>query len=338
MSYILITGGLGYIGSHICLELLHPYSGQQNYNIIIIDNLSHSSIDVLDKLRSSWNEQTKLIFYQNNYGDLTILNEIFSQYLIYAVIHLAAYKSTKLSCLDPLSYYDNNVSNTINLLMVMNEYNCKKIIYSSSATVYGDAIFPVSEDQKVGLNITNPYGQSKYFIEKILEDCYHSNNEWSIIILRYFNPIGAHPSGLLGDNLNDIPENLFPYILKVIRGDLDILNIFGNDYNTLDGTCIRDYIHICDLSEAHVLSIKKFIECGVHIYNLGYGQGISVLELVQTFQSICGINIPYKFVDRRQGDLPVVYADITKATMELGWYPKRTIEEMCLDGYRYLNI
>jgi UDP-glucose 4-epimerase len=333
MSYILVTGGLGFIGSHTIVELL-----QENYNIIIIDNLINSSVDVLQKIKDITNK-TDILFFNIDIRDSLKLENLFTAYKIELVIHFAALKAVSESIKNPLQYFDCNIGGTINLLNVMKKNDCKRIIFSSSATVYGDNIYPVDEESFIGVGITNPYGRTKYMIEQILQDLYISNNDWSIIILRYFNPIGAHPSGLLGENPNDIPNNLFPYLLKVSAGKLPLLNIFGNDYNTPDGTCIRDFIHVVDLARGHIKATEKILNfnksTGINIYNLGTGKGTSVKELIDTFEKVNNIKLAYKFVKRRDGDLPCVYTKTDKSLKELGWSCIYNIEDMCRHGYNF---
>ncbi len=326
---ILVTGGLGYIGSHTCVELLN-----NNYNVIVIDNLSNSKESVKDNIEAITGK--KIIFYNVSVCDMEKIRDIFRKSKIDAVIHFAGYKAVGESVMKPLLYYQNNIDSTLVLCQVMNEFNCKKLIFSSSATVYGNNTnVPFREDYKVG-GTTNPYGTSKLFIEHILNDLYISDNEWGITILRYFNPIGAHKSGLIGENPNGIPNNLMPYISKVAVGELKELSIFGNDYDTVDGTGVRDYIHVVDLANGHVKALSKLLDNkGVSIYNLGTGKGYSVLEIVNAFIKENKINIPYKIVSRRSGDVAVSYADSTKAKKELGWMPIYGIEDMVRDSYNF---
>jgi len=333
MSYILVTGGLGFIGSHTIVELL-----KENYKIIIIDNLVNSSLDVLQKIQDITNKRD-ILFFNIDIRDFLKLENLFTEYKIGLVIHFAALKAVSESIKNPIKYYDYNISGTINLLNIMNKNDCKKIIFSSSATVYGDNIYPVDEESMVGVGITNPYGRTKYMIEQILQDLYISNNDWSITILRYFNPIGAHPSGLLGENPNDIPNNLFPYLLKVSTGKLPALNIFGKDYDTKDGTCIRDFIHVVDLARGHVKATEKIfnLDRKINIYNLGSGKGTSVKELIDTFEKVNDIKLVYNFVERREGDLPCVYTKTDKSLKELGWSCIYNIEDMCKHGYNYIK-
>ena len=333
MSYILVTGGLGFIGSHTVVELL-----LNNYNIIIIDNLVNSSKDVLKKIQNITNYKN-LLFFNIDIRDTLRLENLFVEYKISLVIHFAALKSVSESINNPLQYYDCNVNGTINLLNVMKKYDCIKIIFSSSATVYGNNIYPVNEESSIGNGITNPYGKTKHIIEQILQDLYISNNDWSITILRYFNPIGAHPSGLLGENPNDTPNNLFPYLLKVSVGKILSLNIYGNDYDTPDGTCIRDFIHVVDLARGHVKALEQIFnlqkDTKINIYNLGTGKGTSVKELIDTFEKVNDIKLTYKYTTRRDGDLSCVYTDIKKSSTELGWNCIYNIEDMCKHGYNF---
>jgi UDP-glucose 4-epimerase len=335
MSYILITGGLGFIGSHTIIELL-----QENYKIIIIDNLVNSSLDVLQKIQNISNRR-EILFFNIDIRDCLKLENLFTEYKIGLVIHFAALKAVSESIKNPLQYYDYNISGTINLLNIMKRNDCKKIIFSSSATVYGENKYPVDEESSIGVGITNPYGRTKYMIEQILQDLYISNNDWSITILRYFNPIGAHPSGLLGENPNDIPNNLFPYLLKVSIDKLPSLNIYGNDYDTPDGTCIRDFIHVVDLARGHVSATKQILNVEkdgkINIYNLGTGKGTSVKELIDTFEKVNNVKLTYNFVKRRDGDLPCVYTKTIKSLTELDWTCIYNVEDMCKHGFNFIK-
>lgn len=326
---ILVTGGLGYIGSHTCVELLN-----NNYNVIVIDNLSNSKIEVKDRIEKITNKEIK--FYENDVCDKIALQKIFEENNIDAVIHFAGFKAVGESVSKPLEYYQNNIDSTIILCQTMQEFNCKKIIFSSSATVYGDSkIMPLKEEFPIG-GTTNPYGTSKLFIEHILEDLYISDNNWAITILRYFNPIGAHKSALIGENPNGIPNNLMPFITKVAVGELKELSIFGDDYDTPDGTGVRDYIHVVDLANGHVKALNKLLDnTGINIYNLGTGKGYSVLEIVNAFKKENNIDVPYKITDRRPGDIAKCYADSTKAQKELDWHPEYNIEDMVKDSYNF---
>ena len=325
---ILVTGGTGYIGSHTCCELLDA-----GYEIVVIDNFSNSKPDVIDRIKEITGKDFK--FYEGDVCDKTLLNKIFSENEIGAVIHFAGYKAVGESVEKPLMYYRNNIDSTLTLLEVMEEFNVRNIVFSSSATVYGNpASLPIYED--FPLSTTNPYGTTKLFIEHILSDLYVSNNEWNIVILRYFNPIGAHKSGLIGEDPNGIPNNLMPYIVKVATGELPCLSVFGSDYNTVDGTGVRDYIHVVDLARGHVLALKNR-ESGLRFYNLGTGHGTSVLELVNTFEKVNGITINKKIVDRRPGDIDACYASTDKAYKELGFKAEYNIEDMCRDSYNFVK-
>ena len=327
---ILVTGGTGYIGSHTCVELLNA-----GYEVVIIDNLYNSKLEVVDKIEQLTNK--KFAFYENDVCDEEAVRRIFTDHHIDAVIHFAGYKAVGESVAKPLMYYQNNLDSTIVLCKVMNEFNCKRIVFSSSATVYGDpASLPIKED--FPLSTTNPYGTTKLFIERILTDLQYADKEWSVGLLRYFNPIGAHESGLLGESPNDIPNNLMPYIVKVANKELSHLNVFGDDYNTPDGTGVRDYIHVVDLALGHIKAVEKIAQgSGVKIYNLGTGNGFSVLDLVKTFACVNNIEVPYKITDRRPGDIAACYADPTKAREELGWEAHKGIEEMCRDSWNFVQ-
>ena len=325
---ILVTGGLGFIGSHTVVELL-----DNNYDVVIIDNLSNSKIEVLDKLKKITGKDIK--FYQNDVCDKEALRKIFKENNIDGVIHFAGFKAVGESVAKPLIYYRNNIDSTLTLLEVMTEYSCYNIIFSSSATVYGNPkSLPIYED--FPLSTTNPYGTTKLFIEYILNDLYVSDNNWNITILRYFNPIGAHKSGLIGEDPNGIPNNLMPYIVKVATGELPILSIFGDDYNTSDGTGVRDYIHVVDLARGHVLALNNK-EKGVKVYNLGTGKGTSVLELVTAFEKANNITINKKIAPRRPGDIDSCYASCDKAFKELGFKAEKTVDEMCKDSYNFVK-
>lgn len=326
---ILVTGGTGYIGSHTCVELLN-----NGYEIVVIDNFSNSKKDVVEKIK----EITKkdFTFYEGDVCDPDLLDKVFTENKIDAVIHFAGYKAVGESVSKPLKYYHNNLESTISLLEAMTKYNCKKIAFSSSATVYGKPkTLPIKED--FPLSTTNPYGTTKLMIEEILRDVYKSDNTWSIAILRYFNPIGAHESGLIGENPNDIPNNLMPYIVKVATKELEVLSVFGNDYDTHDGTGVRDYIHVVDLAKGHIKAIEKVMkDQGLDSYNLGTGIGYSVLDLVNTFEKVNNVKVNYKIVGRRPGDIDACYADPTYAYEQLGWKAEKGIDEMCRDTYNYV--
>lgn len=327
---ILVTGGTGFIGSHTCVELL-----DSGYDVVIIDNLSNSKREVADYIEKITNKS--VTFYEGDVCDKEILRKIFKENKIDAVIHFAGYKAVGESVLKPLMYYRNNILSTLSLLEVMNEFNVKKIAFSSSATVYGKPkALPIKED--FPLSTTNPYGTTKLIIEGILKDLYNSDNEWSIAILRYFNPIGAHKSGLIGENPNGIPNNLMPYIIKVATGELDCLGIFGNDYDTHDGTGVRDYIHVTDLAKGHVKAIEKILnDKGCDCYNLGTGNGYSVLDLVNTFMKVNNVRVKYEIKKRRPGDIDSCYADPSYAYEKLGWRAEKDINEMCLDAYNFVK-
>ena len=325
---ILVTGGLGYIGSHTCVELLDA-----GYDIVVVDNLYNADISVKDRIEKITGKTFK--FYENDVCDEAALEKIFSENKIDAVIHFAAYKAVGESVQLPLKYYENNLTSTIKLCKVMKRHNVKAFVFSSSATVYGSPkTLPIRED--FPLSTTNPYGSTKLYNEGILKDVSISDKDFSVIILRYFNPIGAHSSGLIGEDPKGIPNNLMPYIVKVAAGELECLNVFGNDYNTHDGTGVRDYIHVVDLAKGHLKAIEKAMEePGVKYYNLGTGTGYSVLDLVTTYEKVNNVKVPYKIVGRRAGDIDACYADPTKAYKELGWKAELGIEEMCRDSYLY---
>lgn len=325
---ILVTGGCGYIGSHTCVELL-----SNGYDVVIIDNLSNSKIDSLYSIEKITGKKVK--FYLKDCCNLEVLENIFEENKIDAVIHFAGFKAVGESVDNPIKYYENNLVSTINLIKAMTKYNCKKLVFSSSATVYGKPkSLPIKED--FPLSASNPYGETKLMIERILGDLYKSDNEFSIAILRYFNPIGAHPSGLIGENPLDIPNNLMPYIVKVALGEIDHLNVFGNDYDTVDGTGVRDYIHVVDLAKGHLNAINLVLkEPGIDYFNLGTGQGYSVLELLNTFKNVTGVDVKYCFTERRKGDIDSVYADVSYAKEKLNWQASYGIEEMCKSAYEY---
>lgn len=329
---ILVTGGCGYIGSHTCVELLN-----HNYDVVVLDNLSNSKISVLEKIKSITRRDVK--FYEGDMIDADILNKIFEENEIDAVIDFAAFKAVGESVAKPIEYYKNNVATVLELIGAMKRYNCKKLVFSSSATVYGTPeVVPITEDSKTG-GTTNPYGTSKLFVEQILKDLYNSDNEWDIAILRYFNPIGAHESGLIGEQPNGIPANLMPYVAKVAKGELECLSVFGNDYPTPDGTGVRDYIHVVDLAVGHIKALEKLEKenKGLFIYNLGTGKGYSVLEMIEAFEKANGIKVNYKIVGRRPGDIAECYSDPTEAREELGFVAKKTLEDMCRDAWNFEN-
>lgn len=325
---ILITGGLGYIGSHTVIECINS-----KHTVVIVDNLYNSSIKVLEKLNKFLNKDLK--FYKTDMQDIEEFEKVFIENNIDAVIHFAGYKAVGESVEKPLKYYDNNIGITINLLKLMEKYNVKKIIFSSSATVYKESeILPLTENMPLG--VTNPYGRTKLIIEEILQDIAYVDKNFKAVILRYFNPIGAHPCGLFGEENNGIPNNLMPYIVKVAKGELEYLRVFGNDYNTKDGTGVRDYIHVCDLADAHIKAIKAFeFKDNVNIYNIGTGTGYSVLEIINNFEKATGIKIPYKIVERRKGDIGENYSNSDKAKKELNFSTKYGILDMCHDAWNF---
>ena len=325
---ILVTGGAGYIGSHTCVELLN-----NNFDIVVLDNLSNSSCKSLERVEQITGKKVK--FYEGDILDSEILDKIFCENSIDGVIHFAGLKAVGESVQKPLLYYKNNVEGTINLCETMQRHNVKNIVFSSSATVYGRNEPPLCESTPTG-DCSNPYGRTKYFIEEILKDLYIADNSWNIVLLRYFNPIGAHESGMIGENPNGIPNNLMPYLSQVAIGKLPVLNIFGNDYDTPDGTCIRDYIHVVDLAKGHIKAVEKVAEsCGLKTYNLGTGNGYSVLEIVNAFEKATGVKLNYKFAPRREGDLPSVYSNPSLAKEELGWTAQFGIEQMCRDTWNW---
>ena len=321
---ILVTGGAGYIGSHTCVEFL-----DNNEDVVIIDNLCNSNIESLKRVENITKKVVK--YYIDDILDKNALRKIFSENEIEAVIHFAGLKAVGESVSIPLEYYHNNINGTLALIDIMKEFNCKNLVFSSSATVYGDSeIIPIPEDAP--LSATNPYGRTKLFIEYILKDLYKSDNEWNIAILRYFNPIGAHSSGLIGEDPNGVPNNLMPFITQVAVGKLDYLRVFGNDYNTHDGTGVRDFIHVCDLAHGHLCALNKLREKpGLVIYNLGTGNGYSVLDMVKTFEQVNSVKIPYKVIDRRPGDIAVCYADASKAEREMGFKTVKSLIQMAIN-------
>lgn len=325
---LLLTGGAGYIGSHTCVELLNL-----DIEVVVIDNLSNSSYLALDRVQSITNK--KLTFVEADVRDKEVLRSIFKEGDIDGVIHFAGLKAVGESNEIPLQYYDNNLNSTIILLEVMEEFDCKNLIFSSSATVYGNPEkLPITED--FPLSVTNPYGRTKLMIEDILRDFHKVNTNWNIVLLRYFNPVGAHPSGLIGEDPNGIPNNLLPFISQVAVGKLDKLNIFGDDYDTQDGTGVRDYIHVVDLAKGHVAALQKLkLGSGLNIYNLGSGSGYSVLEMVHAFGKINNISIEYNIVERREGDIAACYADPSKANRELNWKVIYGLAEICRDAWNW---
>ncbi len=329
---ILVTGGAGYIGSHTCVELLNA-----GYDVVVVDNLSNSSASALGRVESIAGRSMN--FYQLDIRDKDGMKRVFSDHKIDAVIHFAGLKAVGESVQKPLEYYQNNIAGTLTLCEAMREAGCKNIIFSSSATVYGDPAFvPITEECPKG-TCTNPYGWTKWMLEQMLTDLHTADPEWNVVLLRYFNPIGAHKSGLIGEDPKGIPNNLLPYVAQVAVGKLECLSVFGDDYNTPDGTGVRDYIHVMDLADGHVKALNKIKEnCGVKIYNLGTGNGYSVLQIVAAFEKACGHAINYKIVARRAGDIDCCYADPTTANEELGWTAVNGIEEMCADSWKWQSM
>lgn len=328
MKKILVTGGTGYIGSHTVVALL-----EQGYEPIILDNLSNSSHRVLSRIEALTTHKT--VFVQGDIGDINVLTRVFSEHELDAVIHFAGLKAVGESVAQPLRYYQNNVHGSLQLFRVMSEHNCKRIVFSSSATVYGDpATVPIKED--FPLSATNPYGQSKLMIENILRDLNAADAQWQTSILRYFNPVSAHPSGLIGEDPNGIPNNLMPYIAQVGVGKLDKLSVWGNDYDTPDGTGIRDYIHVVDLANAHIKALQVLSPThGCHAYNIGTGQGYSVLEMIAAFEHASGVAIPYQIQARRPGDIAICYADPTHSKTALGWQAQFGLDQMMQDHWQW---
>ncbi len=325
---ILVTGGAGYIGSHTCVEMLNA-----GYEVVVIDNLDNSSSESLKRVEKITGKTVK--FYKEDVRDKDALRKIFKENKIEAVIHFAGLKAVGESVREPIMYYNNNIQNTIALVEVMGEFNVKKIVFSSSATVYGEAkVVPLTEDMPT--SAINPYGKTKWFIEHILSDLYNSDNEWSVALLRYFNPIGAHKSGLIGEDPKGIPNNLMPYISQVAVGKLQKLHVFGDDYNTPDGTGVRDYIHVVDLAKGHVKAVDYVLKTtGLEAINLGTGNGVSVFELRDAFVKATGVEVPFVVDPRRPGDADEVYADASKAKKLLGWTAELDVKQMCEDTWRW---
>jgi UDP-glucose 4-epimerase len=327
MATILVTGGCGYIGSHTVLELLN-----KNYEVVVVDNFSNSSFESLRRVQKITGKE--VIFYEADIRDSAKMESIFDKHNFDAVIHFAAFKAVGESCKLPLKYYENNISGTVSLLQIMERRGVKKIIFSSSATVYGDPErLPL--DETCRLSTTNPYGSTKLMMENIMQDLWKADNEWNIILLRYFNPVGAHESGLIGEDPKGIPNNLMPFVAQVASGKLSCINVFGNDYDTPDGTGVRDYIHVVDLALGHIAAIEQCNLSGVHIYNLGTGHGYSVLDMIHAFEKACGKKLPYKICDRRPGDIAACYACPDKAKKDLKWEAKFGIEEMCSSQWKW---
>lgn len=327
MKTILVTGGCGYIGSHTALELLN-----KNYQVVVVDNFSNSSFEALRRVQKITGKE--VIFYEADVRDRAAMEKIFAAHTFDAVIHFAAFKAVGESCKLPLKYYENNISGTVTLLQVMEKYNVKKIIFSSSATVYGDPE-KLPLDETCRLSTTNPYGSTKLMMENIMQDVQKADSSWNIILLRYFNPVGAHESGLIGEDPKGIPNNLMPYVAQVASGKLERINVFGNDYDTPDGTGVRDYIHVVDLALGHIAAIENCNESGVHIYNLGTGRGYSVLDMIHAFEKACGKTLPYQICARRDGDIAACYACPDKAKKDLKWEAKFGIEEMCATQWKW---
>ena len=328
---ILVTGGAGFIGSHTAVELLN--SGKK---IVMIDDFSNSKMEAVENVKKITGKDFK--FYEMNYLDREKLEKVFEENKIDSVINFAGFKAVGESVKEPLKYYYNNISGAIVLLQTMEKFGVKKFVFSSSATVYGDPEkVPLTESSPIG-GTTNPYGTTKLYIEQILKDLYKADNSWDICILRYFNPVGAHESGLIGEEPQGIPNNLMPYIVRVASGELEQLSVFGNDYNTPDGTGVRDYIHVVDLAKGHVKAIEKLDKesNGLYIYNLGTGNGISVLDMVKAFEKSTGKKISYKIAPRREGDIASCFADVKKAEEELGWKAQKSLEDMCKDSWNYI--
>lgn len=328
---ILVTGGTGFIGSHTCVELLDA-----GFEVVIVDNLYNSKADVIDKIELITGK--KVSFYEVDCCDEDALDKIFNEHHIDAAIHFAGYKAVGESVAKPMMYYQNNLMSTLALCKVMAKHNCKRLVFSSSATVYGNpASVPIYEDFPLGPT-TNPYGTTKLMIENILRDILISDDHWSVALLRYFNPIGAHKSGLIGESPNDIPNNLMPYIVKVANKELPYLHVFGNDYDTPDGTGVRDYIHVVDLAKGHVNAVQKVLNStGIDAYNLGTGNGYSVLDVVKTFAKVNNVEVPYQIDPRRPGDIAQCYASTDKAYKLLGWKAEKGLEEMCKDSWHFLQ-
>lgn len=355
-SYILVTGGLGFIGSHTVIQLL-----ENNYHVLIVDNLSNSDLTVLENIyQIVGDKKSNLLFFQTDIGNQESMEQIFQTFSIQSVIHFAAYKAVAESIQNPLMYYQNNVGNTVVLLSLCMKYGVKSFLFSSSATVYGKSRSPLTEDSEVGMGITNPYGTTKYFIEKILQDLAHAQSHavsaapMKIVILRYFNPVGAHVSGLIGENPKGIPNNLMPFVLKVARQNnptpdlgyvpgydqaYEKLSVFGKDYPTRDGTAIRDYIHVTDLANAHLKGLEysgREDSQMLDVFNIGTGKGTTVMELIQTFMRVNGVKLPYEIREKREGDLDIVFCDTEKSGKILGWVAEKSLEEMCVDSYGFL--
>lgn len=327
---VLVTGGTGYIGSHTCVDFI-----EKGKDVIILDNLSNSKAEVVDYIEKITGKRPE--FYEIDLLDRDGVKKVFDENEIDTVIHFAGLKAVGESVAKPIEYYHNNITGTLNLIFEMRDHNCFNIVFSSSATVYGKPeSVPIKED--FPLSTTNPYGTTKLYIERILEDLCVSDSRFSVVLLRYFNPIGAHESGLIGDNPNGIPNNLMPYVTRVAKGVLPHLNVFGNDYETHDGTGVRDYIHVLDLAAGHYAALKALENGGVSVYNLGTGNGCSVLDIINAFERVNGIKIPYQITERRPGDIAECYADASKAERELGWKALRTLDEMCASAWKFESL
>lgn len=323
---ILVTGGAGYIGSHTCVALL-----EAGHKVIIADNLSNSKIETVDQVQKITGKE--VTFYEVDVTNEVAMEAIFSKNVIDGIIHFAGFKAVGESVVKPLEYYYNNVVSTLVLAKLSQKYGVRRFVFSSSATVYGDNKVPFMESMSL-LPTTNPYGETKVISERVLTDFAKVNPACSIALLRYFNPVGAHESGLIGESPNGLPNNLMPFITQVAKGKQNKLRVFGNDYETIDGTGVRDYVHVCDLAQGHVAALDK-VTTGVHIYNLGTGRGTSVLQLIKTFERANGIKLPYEIVDRRPGDIAEFYADVSKARQDLGWTAKRGLVAMCKDAWHF---
>ena len=328
---ILVTGGAGYIGSHTCVELL-----DKGFEVVAVDNFSNSSPESIKRIEKITGK--KVSFYEGDVRDAALMNKVFTEHEIAWAIHFAGLKAVGESCEKPIEYYENNLFSTLVLVDTMRRHGCKKIVFSSSATVYGSPErLPLDEACRVG-GTTNPYGTSKYFQELMLKDLYAADNSWTVILLRYFNPVGAHESGLIGEDPQGIPNNLTPYIAKVAIGELAEIGVFGNDYPTPDGTGVRDYIHVVDLAKGHVAAIENVKNSGVYVYNLGTGNGYSVLEVIHAFERACGKKLPYSIKPRRAGDIAECYADPSKAAKELGWHAELGIDDMCRSLWKWQTL
>ena len=325
---VLVTGGAGFIGSHTTVELL-----EAGHEVVVVDNLSNSSEESLRRVQEITNKG--LVFYKDDVCDRAALDKIFAEHKIDAVIHFAGLKAVGESVAKPLEYYRNNIDSSLSLCEAMRDHGVKKLIFSSSATVYGDpAELPLKETSRVGVGITNPYGQTKYMIEQILRDVVVSDPNWSVTLLRYFNPVGAHASGKIGEDPNGLPNNLMPYVAQVAVGKLDKVGVFGDDYDTVDGTGVRDYIHVVDLAKGHLAALEH-MHAGCEVYNLGTGEGVSVLQAIAAFSAACGHEVPYEIKPRRPGDIAQCYASANKAARELGWKDEKIFAESCADAWKW---